>query len=335
VPAHGSITVTVRVGGPATAAAVAARTGWALTTRSDSEPQDANYTRYVGVPNPDGDVQAAHLADFDRRLAESGWKGERLANGVVMSGQTNPIAAAALLIRATSKQAIEKIKSPEPADPDDAEFVGTCFALRHSNAFLAAAHWVSAGHEGLFVYAPAAPPLMPPYEAVDVRLHPNADLAVVKLDDKAWPEGVDPFVEIARTPAFGTEFMAYGFPEDAPAPSAPNRGPIARAFRGYVQRTLHYERAPYGYAAAEMSMPSPAGLSGGALFLASNFNQALGVAAENVQSTTYVGRFEETSEDGVVVRQIERDIVQYGIAILLDPLIRWVDEVIPVIARLP
>jgi hypothetical protein len=146
---------------------------------------------------------------------------------------------------------------------------------------------------------------------------------------------VNSLADIAQTPALATEFMAYGFPEDAPAPSATNQEPIARAFRGYVQRTLHYERAPYKYPAAEMSIPSPAGLSGGALFLPSDFNLAIGVATENVQSTTYVGRFEETSHDGVVIRQIERDVVQYGIAVLLDPLKGWIDGVLPAVARLP
>jgi hypothetical protein len=134
-------------------------------------------------------VQAAHLADFDRRLAESGWKGERLDNGVVMSGHTNPIAAAALLIRASSEDAIEKIKGPEPAGWDEAKFVGTCFALRHSNAFVAAAHCVSGGSQGLFVYPPSIPPGKAPYEAVEVQLHPNADLAVVKLDDRLGRKG--------------------------------------------------------------------------------------------------------------------------------------------------
>jgi hypothetical protein len=149
VAPRGSITVTVRVGGPAIAGLIAAHTGWVLATRSDSEPQEANYTRYVGVANPDSDVQAAHLADFDRRLAESGWNGERVANGILTSGQTNPIAGTALLIRAASDEALEKIKGPEPAGWEDAQFVGTCFALRHSNVFVAAAHCVSGAPERL------------------------------------------------------------------------------------------------------------------------------------------------------------------------------------------
>lgn len=84
-----------------------------------------------------------------------------------------------------------------------------------------------------------------------------------------------------------------------------------------------------------MSIPSPAGLSGGPLFRPQDFNHAMAVATENVQSTTYVGRIEETTKEGVIERHIERDLVQYGIAALLAPLSEWLDEVALRAARYP
>lgn len=82
-----------------------------------------------------------------------------------------------------------------------------------------------------------------------------------------------------------------------------------------------------------MSVPSPAGLSGGALFWAGNYSRVLGIAVENVSSTSYVGRFEETTADGVTTRQIERDHVQYGISVDLHRLTPWLDEVVPATTR--
>jgi hypothetical protein len=67
---------------------------------------------------------------------------------------------------------------------------------------------------------------------------------VLNLDEGAWPAGVEPFVELPpEPPALATEFMAYGFPEDAPGLNA-KPVPVARVFRGHVQRVLYYERPP-------------------------------------------------------------------------------------------
>jgi hypothetical protein len=187
----------------------------------------------------------------------------------------------------------------------------------------------------LFVATAGQAPWDPLLEVVSVDRPDDADLAVLRLDDGAWPAGVEPFVELPpERPALATEFIAYGFPEDAPGWNA-KPGPVARVFRGHVQRTLYYERPPYHYQAIEMSVPSPAGLSGGALVWTGSYSRVLGIAAENVNSTTYVGRFEETTADGVTTRQIERDHVQYGIAVDLHRLTAWLDEVVPEAARDP
>jgi hypothetical protein len=216
---------------------------------------------------------------------------------------------------------------------EDADFLGTCFAFRQSNVFLTAAHCVPEGADGmLFVNTP---PVGGFHVVAEVHRHPTADLALLALDGSAWPGEVEPFVRVKPFTALGLEFMAYGFPEDAPAPDVETPTPTERLFRGYLQRRLVYRRAGYEYAAGEMSVPAPAGLSGGALFAAGDFNSVIGVAAENVQSTTYVGRVEETTTAAGTERFVEREHVQYGIAVLLAPLTEWLDELAPERARLP
>ena len=333
----GSITAQVEVGGPTTAQLLVAQTGWALMTPPDTEPGVATYSLYVGVANPDADVQARHLEALDQALADGRWEGKRISNGLVMNGQTNPIAASGVLYRATGGEAAGRAKTVAPHDLADSDrvFCGTCCAFRQTNAFLTAGHCVGDVDSRLFIATAGQAPWDPLLEVVSVDRPENADLAVLRVDDGAWPAGVEPFVELPpERPALATEFMAYGFPEDAPGWNA-KPGPVARVFRGHVQRALYYERAPYHYHAIEMSVPSPAGLSGGALFWTGNYSRVLGIAAENVSSASYVGHFEETTTDGATVRQIERDSIQYGIAVDLHHLAPWLDQVVPAGARNP
>ena len=301
----------------------------------ETEPGVATYSLYVGVANPDADVQARHLEALDGALADGRWQGKRISNGVVITGQTNPIAASAVLYRATSNEAAVRAKTVAPHDLEDFDrvFLGTCCAFRQTNIFLTARHCIGDDDTRLFVATAGQAPCDPLLAVTSVDHPENADLAVLKLDEGAWPAGVEPFVELLPEPsALATEFMAYGFPEDAPALNS-KPGPVPRVFRGHVQRVLYFERPPYRYQAIEMSVPSPAGLSGGALFCTGNHSRMLGIAAENVNSTSYVGRFEETTADGVTTRQIERDHVQYGIAVDLHRLTPWLDEVVPATAR--
>lgn len=216
---------------------------------------------------------------------------------------------------------------------EDAHFRGTCFAFRRSDVFLTAAHCVSEiDAVTLFVHTPAARGL---YAVGEIERHPSADIAFLKLADLAWPGGVEPFIHTKPFTALGLEFMAYGFPEDAPAPDVEPLTPTPRLFRGYLQRQLTYRRAGHEYSAGEMSIPAPAGLSGGALFVAADFNSVVGVAAENVQSSTYVGRVEELASEAGKVTHVEREHVQYGIAVLLAPLGEWLDEFVPEEPRWP
>jgi len=134
----GSITVQVEVGGPQTAQLLVAQTGWALMSLPETEPGVATYSLYVGVANPDADVQAHHLEALDGALANGRWQGKRISNGVVMTGQTNPLAASGVLYRATSDEAAARARTVAPHDLEasDRVFLGTCTAFRQTNVFL-------------------------------------------------------------------------------------------------------------------------------------------------------------------------------------------------------
>jgi Trypsin-like peptidase domain len=333
MPAPGSVTIALRVKGQAPLAVVVGRAaGW---TPRDLVPEDADvalvtFDRYIGVEAPDGEQQSAHFAALEGALVEAGLVISRASSGVTIGGQTDPVSATGILARALSPRGRDEMRAAAE-HVHDAEFAGTCFAFRRSNVFLTAAHCVPNDH-GLFVNCRGVPTL---YEVEQVHMHPDADIALLQLGESVWPGGVEPFVDIGPRPKLGTEFMAYGYPEDFPDPAATEREPTARLFRGWFQRILRYARGSYAYTAGEMSAAVPAGLSGGPLFAPSDFSHLLGIAVENVQSTTYVGRFEEISSDGVVERRIERDLVQYGIAALAEPITEWLDVHVPKRARMP
>lgn len=169
-----SITVQVEVGGPQTAQLLVAQTGWALMSLPETEPGVATYSLYVGVANPDADVQARHLEALDGALANGRWEGKRISNGVVMTGQTNPIAASGVLYRATSDEAAARARTVAPHDLEasDRVFLGTCAAFRQTNVFLTAGHCVGDDDTRLFVATAGQAP-WDPLLAVTYVDHPR------------------------------------------------------------------------------------------------------------------------------------------------------------------
>lgn len=202
--------------------------GWTATVSTPTgEEGFVEFSRYVGgVESPDADLQSAHFAQLEHVLAEGGFDFERRSHGLVVEGQINPISAAAPLVRALSAEAREQIVTGE-GPVEEAVFAGTCFAFRHSNVFLTAAHCVEGAEPGdLFVNPPRAPGGT--REVVEVHRHPVADIALLKLADDVWLGGVEPFVDHGDAPGLGADFMAYGFPEDYPHPEALESSPTAR-----------------------------------------------------------------------------------------------------------
>jgi hypothetical protein len=327
LPPPGSIEITLRFRhGGTIMHAKAAEAGWTSPFPDmHAAEQEITFSRYVGVAEPDAETQLRHLSSLLAIAAAYGPEPVSDGGNLVVDGQTNPILATAQLVSIASPELREQVekavrRGEGVSSIKGAKFAGTCFAFRHANVFLTAAHCVC-DHDAntLLVVTPKFP--VRGHPVARVTLHPTADLAMLELEDDAWP-AVEPFVAIAAAPPLGTEFMAFGFPEDAPAPEQPGAAPIQRLFRGYVQRGLHYQ-SEYKFAAAELSIPSPAGLSGGPVFLPDNHNAVFGVAAKNVYSSTYIGPWGHEHH------------VQYGIAVLLEPLGAWLDEVVPIRVRMP
>lgn len=314
----GSITIAFRVPeAKALVAVVGIHAGWCVVDAH--EPDVLEFSRFVGSRQPDGETQTAHFAHLERSLSEAGYAGlERVSNGVVIGGAITPQRAAGQLFGS---------ERPEQT----ARFLGTCFAFRQTNIWLTAAHCV-AGLEPNSLFVKLSGRTFP---VAEVQTHATADLALLDLGSDTWPGGVEPFIEIVEPPWLDGEFIAYGFPEDAQPLDTLENKPIERMFRGFVQRRMLYRRGGFEYVAIEMSIPSPAGLSGGPLFNPAQGSGLLAVAVENVQSTTYVGREVSETEGMLTTKRIETNFVQYGVAVLLAPLAEFLYEQVPLTARLP
>jgi hypothetical protein len=159
---------------------------------------------------------------------------------------------------------------------------------------------------------------------MDVDLHPSADLAVLSV---LGPQ-VDPFPGVATKYAMGDEFFAFGFPADVFGPGSLR--PTARLFRGYFQRYFEYA-SPLGYTynAGEMSVPSPGGLSGGPVLRLADGPFVSGLAAENLKTYTVLEAEEEVATPAGTMRREYREVINYGVAVLLDSVYDWLKVHIP------
>ena len=208
------------------------------------------------------------------------------------------------------------------------EFLGTCFAFRHWDYFLTAAHCVG-GREGdaVSVLCPGSPPRR---RAVEIRRHPEADLAVVRLEEQT-PNLVQPFWGAVGNYGVGQDFAAFGFPDDALGPDPLQ--PTPRLFKGHFQRFLDYGPPPLRYRAAELSVPSPRGLSGGPVFHARRPVELLGMATASVQSSTWPDVVETVEREGERVVTTHHHVVSYGVALILDRVGDWLDTYVPQVDR--
>ncbi len=205
----------------------------------------------------------------------------------------------------------------------DRDFLGTCFAFGSPRFFVTAAHCLDGFTADELSVCQTARTGASLVRVNEVQHHPTADLAVLSL---ASPfNGLTPFARSIGTPGLGLDFWAYGFPEDVFGPHA--RQPVPRVFRGHFQRGLRHEsHLGYSYDAVELSITAPAGLSGGPLFYAHEPHVVLAVVSENLESMTLLHSAEETAKDGVIVRDHFHKVIQYGIAVDLRPLQRWLTD---------
>lgn len=149
-------------------------------------------------------------------------------------------------------------------------------------------------------------------QVLGVSRHPRADLAVLQVNPLQGPD--EPFWASHAPCEVGDDFVAFGFPEDTINEIA--GVPTARIFKGHVQRLFHLPDQG-GAVAAEMSVPAPAGLSGGPVVERSGgaADRPVAVVIGNRESEIYVSRY----ENGDVIRAVTR----YGTALLLEPLVEW------------
>jgi hypothetical protein len=239
------------------------------------------------------------------------------------------------IYRAVGVLAVEK--------DDDIAFLGTTAAFRDGAHYLTASHCVppdipaqpSPGSGLTVSLASGAGPTGFMGRVRSVARHPEADLAVLTVegDPPGSIEGAaDPFLSVGMAGrVMAEEFVAFGYPMgDSPTPSFRRPGPIPRTFVGHYQRIFPYERGVHRFAAAELSITAPEGLSGGPVFNRERPQEIHGLVVENMESRTERNWEESIDEDGHKRSHASYSIISYGIAVLLDPLRGWLDEQVQV-----
>ena len=203
-------------------------------------------------------------------------------------------------------------------------FRGTCFSFRKTHIFLTAAHCVSdLNPVDLMISSPFAIGGRM-WSATGIRRHRSADLAVVEVE-KTGTAGVRPFYSLSVNPQLGDGVAAIGYPDDVA--DSGERDQPGRYFRSHIQRFCRH-RSAYGYEyhALELGMGSPAGLSGGPVFMATEAKHLVGVVCENFESSTYLSSIEETDSDGKVYREKVRNVINYATCVCLPQYERWLSE---------
>lgn len=206
--------------------------------------------------------------------------------------------------------------------------LGTCFPLNTSRHFLTAAHCVrSVPVSELVVQGPGL--LSKRAQVTRVAINPTADVAVLEID--LPPEHYIAPLRLGKLDSFGwgTPVVAFGFPADTTYLGIPGNyitmtGPMARFFRGHVQRTgLHVSHDGFKYEAMELSFAAPAGLSGDPVFIADT-EEPIALVAENQESSTYLRTITEVRDEGKEFHESVHSVVNYAISVNLVNLGEWI-----------
>jgi hypothetical protein len=83
------------------------------------------------------------------------------------------------------------------------------------------------------------------------------------------------------------------------------------------------------YAAIELNIPCPGGLSGGPVFRSNALPIVTGLVTDNLESHTTLDAGEEERIPGRVKSTEMRRVITYGVALRLGSLAGWLDEHIP------
>jgi hypothetical protein len=214
-------------------------------------------------------------------------------------------------------------------DPHNAAALGSCFALEKSRCFLTAAHCVAnIEPTELSIMALGSGP--DGINVTHLRRHPIADLALMSVD---LPDRHDitPIRTGITSPGLGDSFIGAGFPIDTTFFGnldwqITTAGPKLRLFRGYFQRwSIHLSHLGYKYYSYELSIGTPAGLSGSPVCTEQSPEDlcVVGFVTENRKSTTILSTVTDFSEPGREIHEKVSSLVEYGISIDLLSVRDW------------
>jgi hypothetical protein len=206
--------------------------------------------------------------------------------------------------------------------------LGTCFPFRQSTHYLTAAHCLKGAQpEEISVLGMFIRDLQP---ARQIIRHPTADLALVVFDQIGTPHGdlITPFRDFDRHASIGSDFIAFGYPQSYLGVHPET--PTIRLHKGHIQRFIDFESVfGYSYWAAELSIFPLKGLSGGPIYRSNVSGVVFGVVAESMSTAVASEKIEEVQDDTGTYRTINRELISYGVGVMLDRHEAWLNEHVP------
>jgi hypothetical protein len=198
---------------------------------------------------------------------------------------------------------------------------GTCFPYRDRTVFLTAAHCVPEGVQVLVLQGRSHQ-----RRVIEITRRPEWDVALIRTEATSSPYD-QPSLPIINTVApdlaIGGDFLTFGHPVEG----VPDARATGRLLKGHFQRYFTYV-SPSGasYWAGEMSVPTPAGHSGGPVVRAHSPHVLEAIVMANYDSYIVLDAVDEVEEGGRTTRIESRRIVTYGIAVMASNLRQWLAD---------
>lgn len=201
-------------------------------------------------------------------------------------------------------------------------YTGTGAVYLKSNVVVTAAHCVPDVSDATFLFqSPFGN--VDPWTAQRVERHPDIDVAVL-VGTSGADEQLPSYSTIdSKIYVDGTDFVAYGYPAEGDTS-------VGRHFKGHIQRQFRFDPpgGGPGYLAMELSIPAPAGLSGGPVSIAHTPDAIYAVVTTNHDSSLVIDSYEEEQRNGVINRGKITRVVSYGIAAVLTGATElWINDI--------